>query len=157
MKKFLIVSGAIAFSILLVFIVGYAVISARAIEANIEVKVTVLPLYNISMSSNIQNRIIYPNENLNINLRLNKKNLTKLSEKINVSLDYEFYKGKKLIKKGLVKNILLNDKTFTGTINIKIPSEFRDFYDLKLIATSPQASTAETKEMFYVRRRFFGF
>ncbi len=156
MKKILIISGVIAAAMLLLFLIGYAILSARAIETTIQVKVTVLPLYNLSMSSDIQNNIIFPNDNLNINLRLRKTSLTNISEKINVSLNYEFYKGKKLIKKGFVKNIAL-DKMSNEKINIKVPSEFRDFYELKLIATSPQASTAGTEERFYVKRKFFRF
>jgi len=157
MKKILTIFGVTAVSILAVFLLGYA-LTGWAVSTSVQVKVTVLPIYKLYLNSELHQFIVNPGSSLPVEINIWKKDLTNNSEKkINVELRYELLRGNKVVASGTLKNVTLKDKVFTGTVTIKIPSNFRDLYTVKIIAEHPQAYPAETKERFYVAKKFWWF
>jgi hypothetical protein len=147
MRKFLLI-----FVILLMTIV-----TVNALEASVQVRVTVLPIYNLSVHINILNKLVYSGTNLFVVVDLRKTDLIKIkgSDRINVDLNYEILKGNKVVKKGFIETIPII-KYDRDVVIIKIPSDFTSgSYDLRIIASQSQSYTASDKEGFFVFKKFW--
>jgi hypothetical protein len=145
---------------LLVLVILFAtILSVEALEssATTTARVNVLPIYNLSVHINILNKLVFPNQNLFVVVDLRKFDLTKVktSKRINVDLNYEIIQGNKIVKRGFIEKVPII-KYNRETVHVKIPSDFTSgFYDLRIIATSPQAYSASDKDGFLVLKKFW--
>jgi len=141
--------------LLLIFIILLATtITVQAVEANVEVKVTVLPAYRLSLDINTINKIVFTGDKLFFIVDLKKKDLTKLSNKIYVDLNYEILKGKKVVKSGFLETTPLIKRNIE-VLNVRIPDDFNPGnYELKVTASNPQSYPASDKDKFVVMKHF---
>lgn len=142
---------------LLIFVILLmAIVTVSAVEANVQVKVNVLPIYNLSVHINILNKLVFPSQNLFVVVDLRKTNLIKIkgSDRIYVDLSYEILKGNQVIKKGFIETVPII-KYNRETVKVKVPSDFNGFYTLRIIATQSQAYTASDKDGFLVLKKFW--
>ena len=138
---------------LLIFIILLiSILFVNALEYNIPVSITVLPIYNLSIDINILNNKLFPGENLDVIIKLEKTDLTSISKEIAVDLNYKIIKGKKVIKTGFLQTINITSYK-EEIINIKIPSDLRGRYILKIIASNPQSYSDKDSKMFVVRKK----
>ncbi len=138
---------------LLIFIILLiSILFVNALEYSIPVSVTVLPIYNLSINIDILDNKLSSGENLSVFIELEKDNLINIDEEIAVDLNYEITKGKKVIKNDFIQTININ-KYKEEIVNIKIPSDLRGKYILKIIASNPQSYLDEDKERFWVRKK----
>lgn len=128
------------------------ILFVKALEYHIPVSVTVLPIYKLSIDIDILNNKLSPGENLSVFIELEKDNLINIDEEIAVDLNYEIIKAKKVIKSDFLQTI-----NITGykeeIINIKISSDLRGKYILKIIASNPQSYSDEDSERFVVKKK----
>ena len=145
MRGFLLV--LIILSILISFIGTF-----KALEYNIPVSVTVLPIYKLSIDIDILTEVTAPEKNLSVFIELEKTDLTKISKEIFIDLNYEIIKGKKVIETGFLQTINITEHK-EKIVNIKIPLDLKGSYNLKIIASNPQSYSDEDKERFWVRKK----
>jgi len=151
MNRFLLIFVISLLAILLVYVVE----AVQALEANVTVRVTVtvLPAYRLFIDLDILNKIVYQGSNLLFTVELKKKDLTNMSNKIPVNLNYEILKGNKVVKSGFLKTIYPT-KCGRETLSISIPKDFSTgSYTLRIIATNPQSYTANDTDTFTVKRK----
>ena len=146
MRRFL-----LTFIILLILI---SFIEVQALEYNIPVSVTVLPIYNLSINIDILNNKLSPGETLSVFIELEKTDLSSISKEIAVDLNYKIIKRKKVIKDDFLQTINII-KSKEEIVNIKIPSDLRGRYILKITASNPQSYSDEDSKRFVVRKKQF--
>lgn len=142
MRRFLLVLTILLISILFV----------EAVEYNIPVSVTVLPIYNLSIDMNILTKVIMPEKDLSVFIELEKTDLTHISKEIIVDLNYEIIKGRKVIETGFLQTLHVKDG-IEKIVNIEIPPNLKGSYNLKIIASNPQSYSDEDKDKFWVRKK----
>ena len=142
---------------LLIFVISLAaVLFVQALETSVQVQVsvTVLPAYNLSIHLNILNTLVSQGDKLVFVVDLKKKDLTNMSGKIYVNLNYEILRGNTVVKTGFLKTVYFN-KCGRELLSIQIPSNFSaGSYTLKIIATNPQSNTATDTDNFIVKRKW---
>jgi hypothetical protein len=164
MKKFLlivVILFATMFSVLSVETLApqFTGAATNSVSVTTTARVTVLPIYNLSVDLDILNKVVQSGENLFAKVDLRKTDLikTKNLQRIYVDLNYEILMKNKVVKKGFIETIPII-KYDRETFSIKIPSDFSSgSYDLKIIASSPQAYSASDKKGFLVKKRFWFF
>jgi len=143
MRRFLLVLIILLISILFV----------KGIEYNIPVSVTVLPIYNLSINIDILNNKLSSGENLSVFIKLEKDNLINIDEEIAVDLNYEIIKGKKVIKSDFLQTINITEYE-EEIVEVRVSSDLKGRYILKIIASNPQSYSDEDSETFVVRKRY---
>ena len=109
--------------------------------------VTINPLYDLSLDINIINPKLSLNEDLNVSVFLQKMNLTKRSEIIEVKLDYEILKSRSIVVNGSFGSILVND-SFKDNFIINTSNLTAGRHTIKVEATHPQSNTGQDSEKF---------
>ena len=143
---------------LLIFVISLAaVLFVQALETSVQVQVsvTVLPAYNLSIHLNILNSLVSQGDKLVFVVDLKKKDLvTSLPSTIPINLSYEILQGSKVVKSGFLKTVYFK-KCGRELLSIQIPSNFSaGSYTLKIIATNPQSNTATDTDNFIVKRKW---
>lgn len=147
MKRFL-------WILIILFYISIFVLFIKAIEYNIPVSVSVLPIYNLSIDIDILTEVTAPEKDLSVFIELEKTDLTDISKEIVVDLNYEIIKGRKVINGNFLQTIDITEHK-EEIVNIKIPPDLKGSYILKIIASNPQSYSDEDKDKFFIWRKWW--
>jgi len=130
----------------IVFAILILSVAALAVEFSTTARVSVTPVFNLSMD--IKTQDIIAGDNITLDVNLQSKNLTNIAKEIGVTLDYEILKGKKSIKNG---TFFVNVTQETNT-SFNIPSEdMRGKNTIKVTASHPQAISSQDGDDFFIK------
>ncbi len=138
----------IFFYFLLIILFSLLVKAENKIEYDIEAKVIVNPITNITIELEIPKKIILVEENLSAKIKLNKTN----DKLVIIDLKYEIIKGNRVIKTITDKIEILDyaEKIITIPTSDLKPGRYR----LKATATYSNV-VAEDTDFFWIRRKWF--
>lgn len=120
--------------------------SAVPIEYGVTASFRVNPVYELSLNIKILSNVLATNSNLSVLIELRKNT----EDEVNIDLEYEVLKNKKIIKSGYIKTInLVDEHKEIIPIYIDMPP---GRYKLKITAESQQMEASDA-DVFWVRKK----